>query len=52
VSAGRRVAVTVAAASAGERLDRFLATVGGLGTRSRVKQLIDAERARVDGVVR
>ena len=52
MSAGRRVAVTVAAASAGERLDRFLATVGGLGTRSRVKQLIDAERARVDGVVR
>ena len=52
MSAGRRVAVTVAAASAGERLDRFLATVGGLGTRSRVKQLIDAERARVDGVAR
>jgi 23S rRNA pseudouridine1911/1915/1917 synthase len=34
------------------RLDRFLATVPDLGTRSHAKQLIDAGQVRVDGVVR
>lgn len=38
--------------AAGWRLDRFLATVPELGTRSHAKQLIDAGRVRVDGVVR
>jgi 23S rRNA pseudouridine1911/1915/1917 synthase len=39
-------------AAAGTRLDRFLATVPALGTRSQAKHLIDAGRVRVDGVAR
>jgi 23S rRNA pseudouridine1911/1915/1917 synthase len=52
VSAERRIVVAVDADGAGARLDRFLATVPGLGTRSQVKQLVDAARVVVDGVVR
>jgi 23S rRNA pseudouridine1911/1915/1917 synthase len=52
VSAGRRIVVRVDAGGAGARLDRFLATVSGLGTRSQVKHLVDAERVVVDGVAR
>jgi len=52
VSAARRIVVTVGADAAGARLDRFLATVPGLGTRSHVKHLVDAERVQVDGRAR
>ena len=48
----RRIAVTVGADGAGERLDRFLATVPGIGTRSQAKQLVDAGRVRVDDTPR
>jgi 23S rRNA pseudouridine1911/1915/1917 synthase len=49
VSAPRRIVLGIGADGAGERLDRFLTTVPGLGTRSQVKQLIDASRVAVDG---
>ena len=48
--AGERVEITVAAESAGTRLDRFLA--GPLGSRAQAQSLIDAERVRVDGRTR
>ena len=48
----RRIAVTVGADAAGARLDRFLAGVPGVGTRSQTKHLIDAGRVQVDGAVR
>jgi 23S rRNA pseudouridine1911/1915/1917 synthase len=48
----RRVLAVVPASAAGARLDRFLATVPALGTRSQVKRLADAGRVRVDGVPR
>jgi 23S rRNA pseudouridine1911/1915/1917 synthase len=44
--------VTVPADAAGERLDRFLATLAGIGTRARGRQLIDAGHVRVDGAAR
>ena len=50
-SAGR-IDVAVPAAAAGLRLDRFLAGVPRVGTRSHAKQLIDAARVCVDGVAR
>ena len=46
------VALVVPPAAAGTRLDRFLATVPRVGTRSRAKQLIDAGHVLVDGVTR
>jgi 23S rRNA pseudouridine1911/1915/1917 synthase len=46
------LAVTVPEQATDTRLDRFLATVPGVGTRSQAKQLIAAGRVRVDGVVR
>jgi 23S rRNA pseudouridine1911/1915/1917 synthase len=46
------LAATVPDDATGSRLDRFLATVPGVGTRSQAKQLIAAGRVRVDGVVR
>ena len=39
-------------AAAGTRLDRFVATVPGVRTRSQAKRLIDAGRVRVDGALR
>ncbi len=47
---GERLEITVAAESAGTRLDRFLA--GPLGSRAQAQRLIDAERVRVDGRAR
>jgi 23S rRNA pseudouridine1911/1915/1917 synthase len=47
VSDARRIAVTVGADAAGKRLDRFLAGVPGIATRSQAKQLVDAGRVRV-----
>ncbi len=47
MSDARRIAVTVGADAAGKRLDRFLATVPGIATRSQAKQLVDAGRVRV-----
>jgi len=44
-----RLELVVPAAAAGMRLDRFLATAPGVGTRSQAKQLIDAGRVLVDG---
>jgi len=38
--------------AAGTRLDRFVASLPGVGTRSQAKQLIDAGRVRVDGIPR
>jgi len=52
VSPERRLVVTVDADAAGMRLDRFLATVPGAGTRSQLKQVIDAARVQVDGTAR
>jgi 23S rRNA pseudouridine1911/1915/1917 synthase len=49
VTAARRIAVTVDAAHEGARLDRFLATLPDVGTRSQAKQLVDAGRIAVDG---
>jgi 23S rRNA pseudouridine1911/1915/1917 synthase len=46
------IVLTVPEAAAGTRLDRFLATASGVGTRSQAKHLLDAGRVRVDGVVR
>jgi len=45
---GERVVLTVPPAAAGTRLDRFLAGVPGIGTRSQVKRLIDAGRVWLD----
>jgi 23S rRNA pseudouridine1911/1915/1917 synthase len=44
--------VTVAGDAVGVRLDRFLATLPGVGTRARGRQLIDTGHVRIDGVVR
>lgn len=52
MTAERRLEVVVPAASAGMRLDRFLAETPGVGTRSQAKRLIDAGRVQVDGVPR
>src|SRR5437762_2599583 len=46
------VARDVPPAAAGMRLDRFVASLPGIGTRSQAKQLIDAGRVRVDGIPR
>jgi len=46
------LARTVPSAAAGMRLDRFVASLPGIGTRSQAKQLIDAGRVRVDGIAR
>jgi len=46
------VDVVVPAEAAGSRLDRFVATVAPVGTRSQAKRLIDGGHVRVDGVVR
>ena len=48
----RRLVVRVPVEAAGMRLDRFLATLPELGTRSRAKGLIDDGRVAVDGVPR
>jgi 23S rRNA pseudouridine1911/1915/1917 synthase len=42
----------VPTAAAGMRLDRFVASLPGIGTRSQVQRLIDAGRVRVDVIVR
>ena len=47
-----RVEVVVPAEAAGSRLDRFLATVVAVGTRSQAKRLIDGGHVRVDGTPR
>jgi 23S rRNA pseudouridine1911/1915/1917 synthase len=44
--------VVVPPDAAGARLDRFVAGIAGVGTRSRAKQLIDAGGVHVDGVLR
>jgi len=44
--------VQVPSGAAGQRLDRFLATLPELATRSRAKSLIDGGLVRVDGTVR
>jgi len=46
------VVVVVPPEQAGERLDRVVAAAPGVGTRSQAKQLIDAGRVSVGGVVR
>jgi 23S rRNA pseudouridine1911/1915/1917 synthase len=52
VAGGRLLAVCVPPAAAGMRLDRFLATLPELGTRSRAKGLLDEGRVSVDGLTR
>jgi 23S rRNA pseudouridine1911/1915/1917 synthase len=52
VSGQRRLVVEVPPGAAGQRLDRFLATVPELGTRSRAKSLIDRGLVCVDGTPR
>lgn len=52
MSARRGIVVTVGAREVGQRLDRFVATLSDVGTRSQVKQLVDAGHVTVDGVVR
>lgn len=47
-----RVVLVVPPASAGMRLDRLIATLPEVGTRSRAKQLVDRGLVRVDGRVR
>jgi 23S rRNA pseudouridine1911/1915/1917 synthase len=47
-----RVVERVGLAAAGARLDRFVAELPAVATRSQAKRLIDAGRVRVDGVVR
>jgi len=47
-----RVEIVVPAAGTGVRLDRFLAGVAGVGTRSQAKRLIDTGHVRVDGAPR
>jgi 23S rRNA pseudouridine1911/1915/1917 synthase len=49
VSRARRVVVEVPPDAAGMRLDRFLARLPGLGTRSRAKGLLDDGLVSVDG---
>jgi len=51
-SGDHEVARAVPGAAAGMRLDRFVASLPGVGTRSQAKQLIDAGRVRVDGIAR
>ncbi len=46
------IVVVVPSALGGERLDRVVATVPGVATRSQAKQLVDGGHVRVDGVVR
>jgi len=48
----RVVDVVVPADAAGERLDRFVARIPDVGTRSHAKQLVDAGRVLVDGTAR
>ncbi len=48
-SRARRVVVAVPPDAAGMRLDRFLATLPALGTRSRAKALVDDGLVSVDG---
>src|SRR2546428_80443 len=48
----RRVEVVVPTAEAGTRLDRFLATIPEVGTRSQAKRLIDTAHVWVDGAPR
>ncbi len=50
--AGRLVEVQVPATAAGMRLDRFLATLPELGTRSRARGLLDRGHVSVDGMAR
>jgi len=52
VSRERRLVVRVPPEAAGLRLDRFLATLPALATRSRAKGLIDDGLVRVDGTPR
>jgi 23S rRNA pseudouridine1911/1915/1917 synthase len=52
MSTRRRLDVVVPPDAAGERLDRFLAAVPGIATRSHAKQLIAAGRVIVDGATR
>ena len=52
MTAARRIVVTVEARHEGERLDRFVATLTDVGTRSQAKQLVDAGRVAVDGAPR
>ena len=52
MSRERRLVVQVPPGAAGQRLDRFLATLPELATRSRAKTLIDGGLVRVDGTVR
>ena len=47
-----RIVVVVPPDAAGQRLDRMVAAVPGVGTRSQAKQLIDAGCVRVDEVSR
>jgi 23S rRNA pseudouridine1911/1915/1917 synthase len=47
-----RLELVVPADAAGMRLDRFLSTAPGVGTRSQAKLLIDAGCVRVDGAAR
>jgi 23S rRNA pseudouridine1911/1915/1917 synthase len=52
VSGAARLDLVVPPERAGLRLDRFLAGVEAIGTRSRAKQLVDAGCVHVDGTVR
>jgi 23S rRNA pseudouridine1911/1915/1917 synthase len=52
VARAERVVLVVPPASAGMRLDRLVATLPQVATRSRAKQLVDLGLVRVDGEVR
>jgi 23S rRNA pseudouridine1911/1915/1917 synthase len=52
VARAERVVLVVPPASAGMRLDRLVATLPQVATRSRAKQLVDLGLVRVDGDVR
>jgi 23S rRNA pseudouridine1911/1915/1917 synthase len=52
VTSARRIVVTAGPGAAGTRLDRFVATLDAVGTRSQAKQLVDGGHVTVDGVVR
>ena len=52
MSATAPIVVVVPPALGGVRLDRVVATVPGVGTRSQAKQLVDGGHVRVDGVLR
>ncbi|HEV7731711.1 MAG TPA: RluA family pseudouridine synthase [Candidatus Binatia bacterium] len=52
MAAADPVTVVVPEHDAGTRLDRFVAALPGIGTRSRVQQLIDGGHVTVDGVSR